>query len=115
MVKFRPEKFKSQLESLTQTVQKTPSQSGISPNKNAAQAPSSNTAAATDGQIQTFTKPSNPNNKIVPDQCCGRFPERAPYNPGSRGSKDCCNNGNDSSIFNAITHMCCPDGSVMRL
>ena len=106
----KEEKFKSQLESLTQTVQKTQSSSPIDKNTEPGQTNSA-------GQIQSLTKGQAPpnTNKIVADQCCGRFPERAPYNPGSTGSKDCCDNGNDSSIFNAITHMCCPDGSVMRL
>lgn len=104
----KEEKFKSQLESLTQTVQKTPSSSPKQSNS-----PNTNNV----GQIQPLNKGQAPPNinKIVADQCCGRFPERAPYNPGSTGSKDCCDNGNDSSIFNAITHMCCPDGSVMKL
>lgn len=53
--------------------------------------------------------------KIVPDQCCGNYPERAPYNPGSSGTKDCCQVDKVSSIFNTITHMCCPDGSSMKL
>lgn len=50
--------------------------------------------------------------KTVPDQCCGSFPLRSPYNPGSAGQKDCCNS---KTIFNTITHMCCTDGTTQKL
>lgn len=92
----KEEEFKNQLDSLSVT-----------------KTPTNKTPSNSQEQINTFSVSSE--NKIVPDQCCGRFPERAPFNPGSGGTKDCCENGNDSSIFNAITHMCCPDGNAMKL
>lgn len=58
---------------------------------------------------------SKPKIKYVADQCCGKFPVRIPFNPGSMGNKDCCQVENISTIFNTITHMCCADGTAMKL
>lgn len=59
--------------------------------------------------------PSSTQPKFVPDICCGRFPERQPFNPGTAGQKDCCERDHVSTVFNTITHMCCADGSAMKL
>ena len=55
------------------------------------------------------------NTKFVPDQCCGVFPERKPFNPGSAGQKECCEKDRVATVFSTITHMCCSDGSAMKL
>jgi len=60
-------------------------------------------------------EPKKKKEKFVPDMCCGKFPERQPFNPGSAGQKDCCQKDKISAVFNTITHMCCADGNARKL
>ncbi|CAG5089189.1 Oidioi.mRNA.OKI2018_I69.PAR.g12119.t1.cds [Oikopleura dioica] len=44
----------------------------------------------------------NPFSRGPPDQCCGTYPTRYPYNTED-GSRGCCN----GHTFNSLTHECC--------
>jgi hypothetical protein len=44
----------------------------------------------------------NPFSRGPPDQCCGTYPTRYPYN-SEDGARGCCN----GHTFNSLTHECC--------
>lgn len=45
------------------------------------------------------------------DRCCGDYPERIPYRHKD-GARECCNNNNIATVYNAALFDCCSDGSV---